>query len=53
MDIHPYVIQSICHPDLNQAQKIRFSWKMTNHFTHICFNIYYLKKFYLNEILNL
>ena len=30
-----------------------FSWKMTNFQSQICFNIYYLQKFYLNEELSL
>ena len=40
--------------DLNSAQKVIFSWKMTKSFhSQISFNIYYLQKFYLNDKLNL
>ena len=41
------------NPELNYAQKVVFSWKMTNFHSQICFNIYYLQKFHLNEKLNL
>ena len=36
------------------AQKVIFSWKITKAFQlQICFHIYYLQKFSLNEKLNL
>ena len=46
MDICPYVIQS--RSEL--GSKIISSWTMRKSFqSHICFNIYYQQKFYLNE----
>ena len=42
------------NPDLNWAQKVIFSWKMTKLFhSQICFNIYTSAAIYLNEKLDL
>ena len=42
------------NPDLNLAEKVIFSWKMTKSFhSQICFNIYISAEIYLNKKLNL